>query len=440
MTPMGLPEDAASVTESLHKDDESTTRVRRLRLVVERGPDAGRELVTSDDAAVIGSHPSAALALTDPTVSRFHCELRPVERLVEIKDLGSRNGTRVDGVKILHAHLGHGARLAIGKTEVRVELRADEVALPLSPHDHFGTMVGRSTLMRRIFAVLERVAPTEATVLIEGETGTGKEVAAQSIHDSSPRREGPFVIVDCGAVPSDLLESELFGHEKGAFTGAVQGRAGAFEAAEGGTLFLDEIGELAIGLQPKLLRALESRQVKRVGANAHRTVDVRVVAATNRSLRAEVNARRFRSDLYYRLAVIEISLPPLRARPEDVPMLARHLVAKLTDEPPDLLTEAFEADLARHHWAGNVRELRNYLERCLALRELLPLGDAGGALDPLDTQQPLKVARERWNRVLERRYVEAVLGRAEGNVTLAARTAGVDRMYFYRLLWRHGLR
>jgi transcriptional regulator with PAS, ATPase and Fis domain len=318
--------------------------------------------------------------------------------------------------------------------------------LPLSAKDAFGSLVGRSVPMRRMFEILERVAGTDATVLMEGETGTGKEAAAESLHRESARRDGPFVVVDCAAIPSELLESELFGHERGAFTGATTARTGVFEMASGGTLFLDEIGELSLDLQPKLLRALESREIKRVGGDRAVPVDVRIVAATNRSLRAEVNDKRFRSDLYYRLAVVELRLPPLRERAEDLPLLVEALLSSLGashhPESKKLRSAPFLADLGRHAWPGNVRELRNYMERCIALGETAPLGaESSGPIDGLpDLKRPLKVAREQWTRAFERRYVEGMLQKHDNNVTAAAREAGVDRMYFYRLLWRYGLR
>jgi DNA-binding NtrC family response regulator len=255
------------------------------------------------------------------------------------------------------------------------------------------------------------------------------------------------VIVDCAAIPRELMESELFGHERGAFTGAVSARVGAFEAASGGTIFLDEIGELDLELQPKLLRALERRQIKRVGGTPYLPVDVRVIAATNRNLQKEVNSRRFRPDLYFRLAVLEVRLPALRERPEDVPILVDNILIALGahEQPEAALVRSPEAiaELSRHPWPGNVRELRNYVERCLALAQRQPLGRegapesvAGGDLAPAS----LRSARERALLEFERRYLEALLAHHGGNVSAAARTAGVDRKYLYRLLWRNGLR
>ena len=300
--------------------------------------------------------------------------------------------------------------------------------------------------MRAVFAVLERAAPTGATILLEGETGTGKEAAAESIHRESPRREEPFVVVDCGAIPPTLLESELFGHERGAFTGAEAQRTGAFEAAHRGTIFLDEIGELSPDLQPKLLRALERREVKRVGANQYAPADVRVIAATNRDLRAEVDARRFRPDLYYRLAVVQIRMPTLRERRDDLPVLVASLLADCSPATRDLFSApGFVDQLSRHSWPGNIRELRNFLERCAALGPGLvpglfpdPVVEQPG--DTVDASRPLREAREAWTRRCERQYLEDLLRRHADNITSAARAADIDRAHLYRLLWKHGLR
>jgi two-component system response regulator GlrR len=308
--------------------------------------------------------------------------------------------------------------------------------------------------MRKLCALLERAAASDATVLIGGETGTGKEVTAVAIHEHSVRQAGPFVVVDCGAIPSQLLESELFGYERGAFTGAVAARMGALEAANGGTVFLDEIGELSLDMQPKVLRALEGRVVKRVGSNTYTPIDVRVIAATNRNLREEVAARRFREDLYYRLAVLEIRLPPLRERREDFSVLVDDVLAQLgihdyeVAEP--LRAPEFVEMLARYRWPGNVRQLRNYVERRIALGESIappgletpipPAPGQDGAGPKVDLDQPIRVSREAWNNVFESRYVAGLLARHDNNITAAARAAGINRVHFYRLLWKHGLR
>src|SRR5262244_916360 len=363
--------DDETTTHSMGSGQPQHTLVRRVHLAVLSGPDAGRTYDSTRERVVIGTHASADLALSDRTVSRFHCELFMDEGQVRIRDLRSRNGTRIDGIPVLDAYLPPGATLLLGGTKIKFDPQSDMVKIPLSERSRFGILVGQSIPMRAIFATLERAAIKDVTVLIEGETGTGKEAAAESIHRESPRRDAPFVVVDCGAIPSDLLESELFGHERGAFTGAVSEREGAFEAAHGGTIFLDEIGELAPELQPKLLRALERRSIKRIGANAYHPIDVRIVAASNRDLQAAVNARQFRADLYYRLAVVKVRIPPLRERPDDLPLLVdemlAHLGAQERAEAKLMRTFEFRAELARHSWPGNVRELRNYIESCLAL-------------------------------------------------------------------------
>ncbi len=413
--------------------DQPRAWVTQFRLIVNE-PTGRRTFTSSSDRAVVGTHESADLVLADRTVSRFHCELTIVDGRAHLRDLGSRNGTLVDGVTVVEAWLNHGATLKVGQTTIRFEIGGGEVAIPLSAQDRFGQLVGRSPQMRAVFAILERAAQSKATLLIEGETGTGKEAAAESVHRLGARRERPFVVVDCSALPPHLMESELFGHEKGAFTGAQARRLGAFETAHGGTLFLDEIGELAIDLQPKLLRVLERQEVKRIGSDRYQKVDVRVVAATHRNLRSDVNTRRFRSDLFYRLAVLVVTLPPLRERIEDLPPLIDDLLAQLGTEAADaerLRTTAFLGEVAAHRWPGNVRELRNYLERSLAIP-----AEPSLAQPPHAQERSYKQAKQQW----ERTYVEELLRAAAGNVTAAARQAGLDRAAFYRLLWRHNLR
>jgi DNA-binding NtrC family response regulator len=421
------------------------TLVRQFRLTVVEGVDAGTVFVSSSDRTVVGTHPSVELVLRDTTLSRFHCEIVVDEGRATVRDLASRNGTLVDGTSVLAAHLSQGAILTLGRTRLRFELGDAHVKIPLSEKERFGRLVGRSAVMRAAFALLERAAQTDSTVLITGETGTGKGAAAESLHRESARRDRPFVAVDCASIPAGLLESELFGHTRGAFTGAHRDHVGAFEAAHGGTLFLDEIGELAPDVQPKLLRAIEDGQIQRVGAEQPISVDVRLVAATNRNLPAEVNQGRFRSDLYYRLAVLELTLPPLRQRLDDLPLLVDELLTTLdaVGQPAEaaLKSARFLGELRRHSWPGNLRELRNYLECCLVFEEPRPIGHAPDLAAPaIDASLPIKAVRERWLDFVERRYLEDLLARHQDNVSAAARAAGVTRIHLHRLLSRHGLR
>ena len=441
-----LPPFAGSPLQTQELRGRRHVLVRRFRMRVTGGRDQGVMGTSTADKMVVGTHPSADLVLTDRTLSRFHCEVTVAEGRAFVRDLGSRNGTLVDGVSILHAPLRNGSVLTLGQTRVRFELASDHVKVPISGRGRFGLMVGESRAMRGVFSLAERASTSEMTVLLQGDTGTGKDVAAESIHQESARREGPFVVVDCGAIAANLIESELFGHEQGAFTGADRLRIGAFEAANGGTLFLDEIGELSRELQPKLLRVLEERQVQRIGSHRPLAVDVRVIAATNRNLRREVNEGRFRPDLFFRLAVLEIPLPPLRERLEDLPALVEEFLSRADAARQGgadrLRSVEFLERLARHSWPGNVRELRNYLERCLVMEAELPFINEApqNDLPRIDPEQPLRTARERWVRYFERRYLEAVLVANHGNVSAAARAARVDRVHFYRLLDRTKLR
>ena len=392
---------------------------------------------------VIGADPRADLVLADPALSKFHCEIRITEAGCFVRDLGSRNGTTIDRVPILDAPLRDGAMLGVGRSELRFEIGDQRRALLLSQHDRFGRLRGGSIPMRSVYALLEAAASSSTTVLLQGESGTGKDRAAESLHLESARRDGPFVVVDCGAIPANLLEAELFGYEAGAFTGATGARLGAFEAAHGGTLLLDEIGELALELQPKLLRAIDRHEIQRLGSSARTAVDVRVIAATNRDLRQEVNARRFRSDLYYRLAVLVVTMPPLRERTADVPALVVAILDELGDrESPmarSLAGGELLPELLRHAWPGNVRELRNYLESAL-VRQDHAIATSSTSEPPIDVALPLRVVRDSWLRHIERRYLERLLLVHGNNVSAAARAAGVDRVHLHRLLSRAGLR
>ncbi len=414
-------------------------RVQRFHL---SGPSVRFE--SRGSSCSIGSHPSNDLILDDPTVSRFHCEIRVGPQGVRLKDLSSRNGTSVDGVSLIEGFLRDGSMLSLGNSTLRFELDRGANQLEASNETNFGPLVGSSLAMRAAFAQLERATASDLTVLLEGETGTGKEGAATTLHARSRRRDAPFVIIDCAALPETLIESELFGHERGAFTGADTTRIGAFEEADGGTIFLDEIGELPLSVQPKLLRVLEQRTVRRVGSNQQRPVDVRLIAATHRDLREEINAERFRSDLYFRLAVVRVTLPPLRSRPEDMPALSERLLREAGASETEiraLCTAEFIAGLKASAWPGNVRELRNYLERARLFRESTPLAapspnGAEARLD-IDPKVPFVEAKQHAIERFERAYVEALLELHDGKVARAAEAAKMDRAYLYRLLRRY---
>jgi len=416
-----------------------------LKLVVVAGADEGKE-APFDAKAVIGADPSCTLVLTDRSVSRKHVEMERSGARILVRDLGSRNGTLFNGATLRDGEVPVGAVLQLGDTSVAIQPRLFVREVAPSEARAFGELLGDSIAMREMFAILSRIAPTTVPVLVEGESGTGKELAARSIHAASTRASAPYVVFDCASVPSELAESELFGHKKGAFSGATENRAGAFQRAHGGTLCLDEMGELPLDLQPKLLRALESGEVRPVGEDATRKVDVRVVASTNRDLHAEVQRGRFRADLLYRLEVVKVRIPPLRQRPEDIPGLVTKLLSGSGIAGPiggDNLTR-----LMAYSWPGNVRELRNVLTRAVALAPAprfdalaLNLGpsasgpatigvDFPGVARPL----PFKEAKAQLLASFERAYVSALLERHPGNLQQAASAAGLSRKHLYNLM------
>ena len=425
-----------------------------VTIETEAGAPSSRSTTIEKDLVRVGSFASNDIVLADARVSRFHFTLTHDRGKWRIADAGSLNGTRIGGIAIRDADLpSPECRIEAGDSSVLVRMLPSGAATPISPQICFGTLHGRSEVMRRLFATLERIAETNASVLVEGESGTGKELVASELVRRGSRADGPFVIVDCGAISPHLIESTLFGHCRGAFTGADRDRVGAFEAASGGTVFLDEIGEMPLEMQPKLLRVLESRLVCRVGEPRHRPVDVRIIAATNRSLGREVNHGRFREDLYYRLSVVTVRVPPLRERLDDLELLVAALLESLgLNEARALFDRDALAQMAQYDWPGHVRELRNYVERAAALRHVDPtLGDA--AMQPLDMSDesgrvvarvdlevPLKSAKEQLVATFERRYIEALLMWSEGNVSRAARKAGMDRINLHRLIQRYGLR
>jgi transcriptional regulator with GAF, ATPase, and Fis domain len=446
-------------------------RYCKVRVRVAEGPDAGatRELVNA--SLRVGSASDNDLVLADNSVSRHHCAIEPVAGGARVRDEGSTNGIFLDGVRVYDALFSGPVQLRLGDSVLRVEPLSETADREQLASPRFHGLIGRSPRMRELFADLARIAPSDLSVLIEGETGSGKELVAESLHAESERCKGPFVVFDCSAVAANLVESELFGHERGAFTGAVQSRAGVFEQADGGTIFLDELGELPKDLQPKLLRVLERREVRRLGSQRTIPVDVRLVAATHRNLAAEVQRGNFREDLYFRTATAVVRVPPLRDRMEDLPLLVAHLLERHHPERRAVdVPRAVWALFEGHRWPGNVRELSNAVQRLVVTPDRVLLGDAG--LSEGDSSQapgsqapasqapaspaspayttasvasraasaallPLRVARREASEAFERAYLRRVLERSQGNVTRAAAIAEVSRQMLQKLMRKH---
>jgi DNA-binding NtrC family response regulator len=431
-------------TNTRQVGSESPQFEEELELQVIAGPDRGSSLPLDAGTFLVGKAADCALRLADPEVSRSHLELRVESGGVLVRDLGSKNGTFYRGARITEVLIGSGAVVTVGSTQLLFARRSPPEAMAASNATSFGRMLGRSLVMRRLFATLERVAPTNASVLIEGETGTGKELCAEAIHRASTRAGAPLVVCDLAGISRSLIESELFGHARGAFTGANSDRAGAFESATGGTIFLDELGELERDFQPRLLRAIESLSVRRLGETRYRQLDVRVIAATNRDLKNEVANGAFRSDLFHRLAVVRVRIPPLRERREDIPFLVESMLAErgATASPAalDLLQE--------HDWPGNVRELRNVIERGLAVTP------PGAALEPtalgLDARavaagasaepESYHLAKQRLLEAWERRYIEELVKTTPDGMASAARRSGLGRSHLYRLMNKYQIK
>jgi DNA-binding NtrC family response regulator len=437
-------------TQILTRADGTTVQlVRQASLKVVKGPDKGRAVTLSGGVVRCGADESCELVLRDSAVSSFHFEVRTTPSGFSIRDLESTNGTFVEGLRVGSCLVDSPAVIRVGKSRLKLTPQRGEVEIPLSVRDRFGSLLGASLAMRRVYAVLERVARVDATLLIEGESGTGKELVACSVHEASERSGGPMVVVNCGAIPENLIESQLFGHERGAFTGAERTHIGYFEAAQGGTIFLDEIGELPRAVQPRLLRVLQLHEITRVGSSRTLPVDVRVLAATNRNLAREVGEGRFREDLFYRLAVVRVEMPPLRERLDDIPLLVEHFLQQLAPEAEleRALTREMMALLRHHDWPGNVRELKNVVERLLVFPELgaeairgsrAPSSAGSNSLEPLFAL-PFHEARTQWTERFERAYLEAKLEESEGVVLRAAERAEIPRQTFHRLMRKHGL-
>ena len=440
------------------EETRDVVSLRKCQLRVIAGPDEKKKFDLNRKSTRIGKKEENDIVLLDNTVSRHHVEIEMTSDSYLLKDMNSTNGTFINGLKVKEAYLSPGDVIKIGNTEIEFVAFDEKVRIEPSPHHQFGELVGKSRKMRQIFSLLEKVSPSLATVIIEGETGTGKELVARAIHESSLRKDKPLVVFDCSAVAPTLIESELFGHEKGAFTGAIKQRKGAFEAAYGGTIFLDEIGELSLDMQPKLLRALEQREVKRVGSNERVVLDVRVVCATNRDLRKEVDEGRFREDLYYRLSVVKVHLPALRERIEDIPLIIKKFLEHgrfNRTEDGKLKVLRVEDDalklLQRYQWPGNVRELANVIERVVSMADGETISAANLSyvfqemehmVEPtekmsIDTSLPFKEAKQRVVEVFERDYLEELLERNNFNVSRASREAKIDRKHLRNLLKKY---
>lgn len=408
-------------------------------LVVAPGTSDERRIEIGPLAISIGSDAAATVCVKDPHVSRRHAEIVSTSGAVILRDLDSRNGTFVDGIAVKEVILHNAATIRIGATTIRFET---EVKRPETGRMKFGKAVGSSAEMQSVFAMLERLAPSDLTIMLLGETGVGKDVLANAVHQASARRDGPFVVFDCGAVTPTLIESALFGHEKGAFTGASASIAGAFERAHGGTLFFDEIGELSLELQPKLLRALEHRKIQRIGSTTEIPVDVRILAATNRDLEKEANEGRFRQDLFFRLSAAVVAVPPLRERLADLPELVD---AILTSEGRRVRVTAETLDaLASYNWPGNIRELRNVLMSAAAMadsdllepRHLMMFKQRPRRRDPTLADFPLG---GRSLESIERAAIVQTLKRADGNKVKAAKALGIAASTLYEKMRRYGI-
>jgi len=452
-----MSEHTEQVDRHLYTDAATgVLKERRFSLTIKDGPDQGVTRTLDLGTLLIGQHSNNDLVLTDDTTSRYHLEIQVRKNSLFIKDLDTTNGTFYGAAKVGTMEITAVTELRLGKN-TRMELAPVDSNVHLSAYEGagFGKAMGSSPAMKALFSLLSRVAPTDATVLLEGETGTGKEVISEALHQQSLRANGPFVVVDCGAIPENLIGSELFGHRKGAFTGAIADKQGLIKAADGGTLFLDEIGELSLDLQPQLLRVLEKREIRHIGDSKSQKVDIRVVAATHRNLQEMIKEGTFREDLYYRLAVVRAILPPLRDRGDDIALLATRFADEFTSSfslSPTLL----EA-LKRHSWDGNVRELRNVVERALSLRGIDGQASATELLNPISNSRadsksaapgpahaemldmPFKEAKGQLVEAFERDYLEQLLTKHRGNISQAANEAGIDRNYIHRLVKKYGL-
>ncbi len=432
-------------THALRMPDAMPVRT----VVIDVTDGANRGLRWEGEQGTVGTAHDNALVLSDDTVSRYHLRVSAVTDGIRVTDLGSKNGTFFGEVRLEECVVPSGTVLRFGRTTIALGAGSPAI-VELHDEDRLGPLRGQTQVMRRLMGQVRRAAQSNVAVLFIGESGTGKELLARAVHDASPRANAPFVTIDCGAVTPTLVASDLFGHEKGAFTGATQAKRGAFEEGDGGTIFIDEVGELPPEVQTMLLGALERRRFCRVGGRKEISVDVRVVAATHRDLRKEVNSGIFRLDLYYRLAVVSLEVPPLRERAADIPLLIEHFAREEGHRRAisELISEETLARLQRHRWPGNVRELKNYVQATVAMGEPAALGDDTHAEASEELRrglsqfvaQPYAQARSRLLVEFERQYLERLMATNHGNVAQAARESGMARSHLNDLLRRHGIR
>ncbi|OGQ87010.1 MAG: hypothetical protein A2289_08000 [Deltaproteobacteria bacterium RIFOXYA12_FULL_58_15] len=408
---------------------------------ITEGHDAGREECLRKGSLIIGKSSDCGMQLSDTTVSGHHLSIEVVPEGLLVIDLGSKNGTFYLETRLERAVLQHGAALRLGRTRLLLASIQPLAGTDYSTRMEYGSIVGSAPSMRRLYAMLERIEGLDYTTLLLGETGVGKEHIAREIHAHSQRSNGPFEICDCASLAPSLIESELFGHERGAFTGAHRDYRGVFERANGGTLFLDEIGELPMDLQPRLLRVLEAHTVRRVGSGETRTVDVRVLAATHRDLTADVHAGKFRQDLFFRLNLVALQIPPLRERREDIPNLIQRFLDDLGQSNWVVSPSTLELFTSGYDWPGNVRELKHAVARVQAL------GTLPDDLAPSDTEVAKNIgvvgtfreAKVHIINAFERDYLAAKLASCDNNISQAARDSGMERNQFKRLLRKHNL-
>ena len=439
-----MPIQFDETTQGTAHDGTLSRAADSFRVHVLEGVDRGASHTVSA-TAYLGKSATCELKLSDPKVSRRHVELTADRHGLKVVDLSSTNGVYLNNARVLEGYALNGDRLRLGDTLVAIEAieSVDAPAIRTSTRTRFGRVIGASTAMRRLFARCDQVAPTDIPVLVEGETGTGKELVAEALHEASSRAQKPFVVFDCTTISPQLLEASLFGHERGAFTGAQEARAGVFEVATGGTLLIDEFGDLDIALQSKLLRAVERQEVQRIGGSKWIKVDVRLISATRRDLEAEIQAGRFRDDLYYRLAVARLFVPPLRGRDGDVELLATHLWNKLAGGTLPFPTD-FRARWQSYKWPGNVRELYNAINRRFSLGQTdvwdddadkpEPIGQEANLFDTLlHDNVPYTIARRRVLDEFDRRFVAVALEKSGGSVARAAASFGIARRYFTKI-------